>query len=185
MSEDKKAHPDLKKVLLVATIPLSHKAFSLNYMRHLRAGGYEVEAAAGKGAEIDFITREGFVYHEVDIPRGINFIKDYKAVKKLKKLLEDREIESFVVGLPIREDGDIDEKGAQVLKYVDSLSQFFEREVHTWDERYTTAIAEQSLLADNISRSGRKDVVDKIAAQLILQSYLDHVNRESGPADSN
>jgi putative Holliday junction resolvase len=97
-------------------------------------------------------------------------------LKKLKKLLENRDIESFVVGLPFREDGEVSEKASEILRYADSLSEYFGCDVHTWDERYSTAIAEQTLLEDNVKRSVRKDVVDKIAAQIILQSYLDHVN---------
>ena len=51
--------------------------------------------------------------------------------------------------------------------------RFPECEIRFWDERFTTTIAQQALLEADVSRSGRKKKVDKIAATLLLQSYLD------------
>ncbi len=96
--------------------------------------------------------------------------------KKLKKIIGDKPVEAFVVGIPYRENGTLGTHGVKVLNYIESLKNYFHIDVVSWDERYTTVIAEDVLLADNVKRSERKRVVDKLAAQQILQSYLDHVN---------
>jgi len=96
--------------------------------------------------------------------------------KKLQKIIGDKPVKAFVVGIPYRENGTIGQQGDKVLAYVESLKNYFNTEVISWDERYTTVIAEGVLLSDNIRRAERKRVVDKLAAQQILQSYLDHIN---------
>ncbi len=97
--------------------------------------------------------------------------------KKMKKLLEGREIKAFVVGLPLKSDGKLSKNCKNIFNYVEYLKDFFHIDVITWDERYTTVIAENTLLSANTRRDKRKRVIDKIAAQIILQSYLDHLNK--------
>jgi putative Holliday junction resolvase len=97
-------------------------------------------------------------------------------LKSLKRLLDDRDADRFVVGLPVRSDGTVGTQGEKVLLFIDALHDYFNRDVVTWDERYTTVIASNVLREGSTgSKKGRK-VVDKIAAQIILQSYLDHSN---------
>jgi putative Holliday junction resolvase len=95
---------------------------------------------------------------------------------KLKKLLEDREVEGFVVGLPVRTNGTIGIEGEKAEEYIESLMGFFHKEVVSWDERYTTVIA-ANVLKEGRATKDRNKAVDKMAAQLILQSYLDKTNR--------
>ena len=97
---------------------------------------------------------------------------------KIKKLLEGKEVEAFVVGLPIRSDGVLGEQGKKVLQYIESLKSYFPYEVITWDERYSTALAEKYLLESKIKRENRRKLIDKVAAQVILQSFLDHLNKK-------
>ena len=97
-------------------------------------------------------------------------------LKKLKRLLNDREIDSFVVGVPYRENGDLGAESLEVLEYIESLKEYFQVSVVTWDERYTSLIAESAMLSDDVSRKGRRAVIDKLAAQIILQSYLDSLH---------
>ena len=82
----------MKKILILATIPLSLKAFSLDFMKYLRDKGYEVHAAAGEGSDSEIIKKEGFTYHEILISRNINPVLDFKAFKLLKNLMKE---ESF------------------------------------------------------------------------------------------
>jgi len=65
-----------------------------------------------------------------------------------------------------------------VKKYFNSLKEYFNVEVISWDERYTTVIAKKSLLETRSKLEKRKKAVDDIAAQIILQSYLDHINKK-------
>ena len=99
-------------------------------------------------------------------------------IKKLKRILRDREIDSIVVGVPYRENGDILNEGHEVFSYIGSLKDHFKVSVLTWDERYSTMIAENAMLSADVSRKGRRAVIDKVAAQIILQSYLDSMNAE-------
>ena len=95
---------------------------------------------------------------------------------KLKSILFGKKIDAFIVGLPVRSDGSIGRQGEKVIKYSKSLKDYFNTEVISWDERYTTVIALKSLIETNSKLEKRKKAVDDIAAQIILQSYLDHIN---------
>ncbi len=97
-------------------------------------------------------------------------------LNKLKRLLDDKDIDSFVVGVPYRENGELGAEGLEVLEYIKSLKEYFQVSVITWDERYTSMIAESVMLSDDVSRKRRRAVIDKIAAQIILQSYLDSLH---------
>ena len=99
-------------------------------------------------------------------------------INKLKKMIKNKDVESFVVGLPVRSDGEIGVQGEKVLKYIENLKTHFPHKIVTWDERFTTIIAEKSLLEKDMKRQKRREVIDAIAAQIILQSYLDHVNQK-------
>ena len=64
-----------------------------------------------------------------------------------------------------------------MLAFVDELKQHIPAPVETWDERLSTVAAERVLLDADMSRKKRKGVIDKVAASIILQNYLDHMNR--------
>lgn len=100
------------------------------------------------------------------------------SLKRLKKLLDDRDIESFLIGLPVRSDGTLGVQGEKVDSYSAALKDYFQKEVFTWDERFTTVIATNALREGSTGEKKGRKVVDKIAAQLILQSYLDSRNKE-------
>ncbi len=96
--------------------------------------------------------------------------------RRLKKIIGDNEIEAFVVGIPYREDGTLGEGGKLVLEYIEHLKVYFCKDVITWDERYTSVIANKSLLHYSNKDLKKKEKVDTVAAQIILQSYLDSLN---------
>ena len=95
---------------------------------------------------------------------------------QIKKILEEKKVDAFIVGLPVKSDGTLGSQGEKVKKYANSLKEYFNTEVITWDERFTTIIAKRSLIETNSKLEKRKKAVDDIAAQIILQSYLDHIN---------
>jgi putative Holliday junction resolvase len=97
-------------------------------------------------------------------------------MKKLKSLLSDRDFDSFVVGVPYREKGELIDADHEVFSYIESLKNYFQVPVFSWDERYSTMIAEQAMISANVKSEGRRGVIDKLAAQVILQSYLDSHN---------
>ncbi len=80
----------------------------------------------------------------------------------------------ILIGMPRRTDGSEGPEAERMRATAEKIKERFpECEIRFWDERFTTTIAQQALLEADVSRSGRKKKVDKIAATLLLQSYLD------------
>ena len=100
-------------------------------------------------------------------------IKDFK-IKRIKELVNEYNIGKIVVGLPKNMDNSIGFRGEATLYFVEVLKKKIKTvEVILQDERLTTIGAERVLLEANVSRKKRKDIIDKMAAVLILQTYLD------------
>jgi putative Holliday junction resolvase len=97
--------------------------------------------------------------------------KDVRAVAELVRRHDAGEV---VVGLPRRLDGTVGEQARKVLAFMDALRATLRVPVVPWDERLTTVMASDALIAGGVSRRQRKAVVDKVAAILILQNYLDY-----------
>lgn len=87
--------------------------------------------------------------------------------------------ERIVVGLPLSLDGSEGPAARGAMNFVRLLRQVVPFPVETWDERLTTAAAQRALRALGTQPRRRKKMVDVVAAQLILQSYLDHLHRRS------
>lgn len=81
--------------------------------------------------------------------------------------------ESIVVGLPLTLEGTEGPRAASVRGFMRRLSRVVTVPIHAWDERFSTVTAERVLIEADLSRARRKEVVDKTAAVVILQSYLD------------
>ena len=97
---------------------------------------------------------------------------DYKYILQL---IEDKEVSELVVGLPKNMNGTIGPQGEKVKTFVEELLKYKDADLKVIyvDERLTTVTAEKTLIAGDVSRKKRKQVVDKLAATVILQSYLD------------
>ena len=96
---------------------------------------------------------------------------------KIKKVAEDNGVGEIVLGLPINMNGTHGPKAREVMEFIDSLKNVIAIPVNTWDERLTTVQAQNVLLEADVSRFKRKRSIDRIAAQFILQSYLDSRKR--------
>ncbi len=94
-------------------------------------------------------------------------------IRGLWQLIDQHEVSQLVVGLPKNMDGTIGFKAEEVQQFVADLTAQRSIEVIWVDERLTTVSAERTLLEADVSRAKRKKVIDKMAAVLILQSYLD------------
>ncbi|GAB6099148.1 Holliday junction resolvase RuvX [Halanaerocella petrolearia] len=88
-------------------------------------------------------------------------------------LVEEYNVDEVVVGLPKNMNGSLGPRAQKVLSYVDKLKGRLSIPVITWDERLSTAAAEKTLIDADMSRQKRKKVIDKMAAVVILQNYLD------------
>lgn len=106
--------------------------------------------------------------------------KDLQAIARLTREHGAGEV---VVGLPRRLDGEVGSQGQKVLAFMEGLRGVVGVPVVAWDERFTTALAQQALIEGDVSRRKRKDAVDKVAAILILQSYLDYRKLADAEAD--
>ena len=94
-------------------------------------------------------------------------------LRSLGRLLRRYGCVAIVVGWPIHLSGDIGPRAAAAEKFADALRAEFSLPVHLWDERMSTAEAHRHLDAVGRGARDRKDVIDQIAAMLILQSWLD------------
>jgi putative pre-16S rRNA nuclease len=101
-----------------------------------------------------------------------------------RELVLENEIERIVVGLPLHTSGREGELASRARKFGDWLARVTARPVVYFDERYTTVEAERSLIDAGLTRQRRKAIRDKLAAQIMLQSYLDAgcPHQEAAPA---
>ncbi len=98
-------------------------------------------------------------------------------LKELAMIIRHFEIDKIVVGLPKNMNGTLGTQAEIVLKWVKVLTDRIHVQVVTWDERLSTVGASKVLLEADLSRRKRKKVIDKLAAVLILQGYLDKSRR--------
>jgi putative Holliday junction resolvase len=96
-----------------------------------------------------------------------------KAAKRIAEIVRDRKIDSVVVGLPRNMDGTFGPAAEEVQKFVEELRALVPCNVTTWDERLTTVAAQRTLRQGGKKTRDTRGYVDQVAAQMILQGYLD------------
>lgn len=114
----------------------------------------------------------GLIAQGIDVIERKNDGKD-KDIDRICKIISDYKVTKIVAGLPKNMNGTLGPSGTAVKKYATKLQNTSGIEVDFWDERLTTVAAERTLLEADVSRKKRKGVIDKLAAVLILQNYLD------------
>jgi putative Holliday junction resolvase len=92
----------------------------------------------------------------------------------LEHVLRQHDVREIVVGYPLRMSGSAGTQSERMMAFAEELRRRFELPVHLWDERLTSAQANRLLRETNMSIRRRAQVVDRLAAVLILQSFLDH-----------
>ena len=107
--------------------------------------------------------------------KTINFnVNDYRyAIKELKLVVKELEPEKLVLGLPKNMDGSLGFQSQKTLDFKKLIENEIKLEVILIDERLTSKMAESIMISADLSRKKRKTKVDKLAATIILQSYLD------------
>ncbi|WP_078552694.1 Holliday junction resolvase RuvX [Bacillus alkalicellulosilyticus] len=106
-----------------------------------------------------------------------NVEDDSADFQKLVDIITENNVGKIVVGLPKNMNGTIGPSGVACQEFADRLSQLQEHPVVLWDERLTTMAAEKMLISADVSRKKRKKVIDKMAAVMILQGYLDNQSK--------
>ena len=97
---------------------------------------------------------------------------------KLEDVVISKNVDIFVLGNPLNLDGSLSKRCEETLEFKSELESKFNKEVIMQDERLSTVEAERMLISNDTKRKNRKKVIDKIAATIILQGYLDRKNNE-------
>jgi putative Holliday junction resolvase len=98
---------------------------------------------------------------------------------RLKHLVQEKEVELILVGMPRNMDGTYGPAATRVQEFVTELKKAIPLRIKKWDERLTTSQANRVLIDANVRRDKRKEKVDKMAAAILLQSYLDGLNESA------
>lgn len=107
---------------------------------------------------------------------GLTTIKRRKMeddLDALSRIIEEHRPSKILIGIPYNIDGAISERGRAILNFANILKTTFSLPIELWDESFSTATAEKVLLEANLGRKKRKRVIDKMAAVVILQDYLE------------
>lgn len=120
----------------------------------------------------------GFTAQPITVVRRSNLKAD---LAELIRLAADRSVDRFVLGLPLNMDGSEGPRALATRKFGDALAKASSLLIIYQDERLTTVAAERSLLEADVSRQKRREVIDQVAASLILQGWLDAQPRSSEP----
>lgn len=94
---------------------------------------------------------------------------------RLRELISEYEVHELVVGMPKNMNGTKGERAEKTEEFVEKMKAVIDLPVTFWDERLSTVMAERQLIAADVSRKKRKGVIDKMAAVVILQGYLDRL----------
>ncbi len=97
-----------------------------------------------------------------------------QAVEQVAQIIEKEEVEAVVIGLPVSFDG-VEREMCEICRFFkNELARKVALPIELFDERLTSKMAEASLIESGMRREQRREVVDAVAASLILQSYLDN-----------
>ena len=94
---------------------------------------------------------------------------------ELLKIIDEFDVGLLVIGMPFNMNGSSGEMADKVTKFIEMLKAVTDVPIEIIDERLSSQLVEKSLIAADMRRSKRKEVIDKLAAQVILQSYMDSV----------
>ncbi len=108
----------------------------------------------------------------IETIRRTSLEKDFN---RLQELITEYEVHELVVGMPKNMNGTKGERAEKTEEFVEKMKEVIDLPVSYWDERLSTVMAERQLIAADVSRKKRKSVIDKMAAVVILQGYLDRL----------
>ncbi|EJS72269.1 MULTISPECIES: Holliday junction resolvase RuvX [Bacillus cereus group] len=103
----------------------------------------------------------------------INEERGHFGFDRISELVKQYDVDKIVVGLPKNMNGTIGPRGEACQQFAENLRELLQLEVVMWDERLSTMAAERLLISADVSRKKRKQVIDKMAAVVILQGFLD------------
>jgi putative holliday junction resolvase len=104
-----------------------------------------------------------------------------ESVRRIAEIVRERKIEKIVIGIPKQMSGEIGTAASEALEFVTKLRAQVQCAVETWDERLTTVAANRALTAAGKKTRQTRKFVDQVAAQMILQGYLDRQRNVGTP----
>jgi len=120
----------------------------------------------------------GFTAQGVEIIRRDSENKLRRTLARIEELIIENEVETIVLGYPKNMNNTLGERVEKTEAFKEQLERRTGLPVVLWDERLTTVAADQIMMETGIRRENRKQYVDKIAAMLILQGYLDYLSNQ-------
>ena len=121
--------------------------------------------------ELQILAQPLYTIHRKGIERDI---------EEIVKIINDNNVEEVIVGLPKNMDGTTGFQGEKTIKFAEVLRQSTDRPVIMWDERMTTISARRIMIENDVKQKDKKNLVDTIAAVVILETYLSRKNMERG-----
>jgi putative Holliday junction resolvase len=112
----------------------------------------------------------GYTAQPLKTQNRVNIKKD---LDEIATIIEEYQVAHIVIGLPVNMNGTEAVHYQDVLKFIEKIKTVSDVPIDTWDERLTTSQAERILIEADTSRKKRKKVVDKLAATIILQAFMD------------
>ncbi|MBF7095772.1 Holliday junction resolvase RuvX [Alkalibacter mobilis] len=100
-------------------------------------------------------------------------------LEELKEIIAEKGVGTLVIGIPKNMNGTIGSQGQKVITFSNYLKKRLQVEIVHWDERLTSKFAENLMLEGDVKRNKRKEKIDMMAAQNILQSYMDSINNKN------
>ncbi|MBN1959727.1 MAG: Holliday junction resolvase RuvX [Deltaproteobacteria bacterium] len=94
-------------------------------------------------------------------------------LKRIIELINQHEVNQIVIGYPLQLNGEASFAAAYVDEFINSLAQHTSVPIKRWDERLTTAGAQRTMISAGVRRNKRRQTIDKVAAAIMLQSFLD------------
>ena len=109
-------------------------------------------------------------------------VETNQLINRITGLIESENISRIIIGKPKRFSGQDSEIESQILKFINSISNIFDKkQIFRYDERFTSKIAKKAIISSGIKKKARSDksLVDKISATIVLQDYLQAYNSNS------
>ena len=116
----------------------------------------------------------GMLASSYEVYRRKNLSADARYMAELAKKLD---ADTFVIGLPLKMNGEEGDSVKMVKDFAEELKKYTDLKIEFMDERLSTVSAERILIESNMRREKRKTVIDQVAAEIILQNYLDKIKK--------
>ncbi|HCX64201.1 MAG TPA: Holliday junction resolvase RuvX [Eubacteriaceae bacterium] len=94
-------------------------------------------------------------------------------LEELKNIIDGNQVKKLIVGMPKNMDGSMGKQADKIVGFVNFIKKRIAIDIEYWDERLTSKFAEGMMIEGDLKRKERKEKIDKMAAQAILQNYMD------------